>query len=65
MLTAREQGVKGGVWFSLIGKVYFPANLLASHGKVAANRDTAGGISYATPTPSLQSMGCPARKPPM
>ena len=27
MLTALEQGVKGGVWFSLIDKVYAPANL--------------------------------------
>jgi hypothetical protein len=42
MLTALEQGVKGGVWFSLIDKVYAPANLFASYAKVAANRGAAG-----------------------
>jgi len=42
MLTALEEGVKGGVWFSLIDKVYAPANLLASHAKVAANGGAAG-----------------------
>ena len=30
MLTALEQGVKGGVWFSLIDKVYSEKNLLAA-----------------------------------
>jgi RNA-directed DNA polymerase len=42
MLTALEQGVKGGVWFSLIDKVYSAANLFASYAKVAANRGAAG-----------------------
>jgi RNA-directed DNA polymerase len=42
MLTALEQGVKGGVWFSLIDKVYAPANLGAALTKVAANRGAAG-----------------------
>jgi RNA-directed DNA polymerase len=42
MLTALEQGVKGGVWFSLIDKVYAPANLFASYAKVAANGGAAG-----------------------
>ena len=42
MLAALEQGVKGGVWFSLIDKVYSPANLFASYAKVAANRGAAG-----------------------
>jgi RNA-directed DNA polymerase len=42
MLTALEQGVKGGIWFSLIDKVYAPANLLASYAKVAANGGAAG-----------------------
>jgi RNA-directed DNA polymerase len=37
MLTALEEGVKGGIWFSLIDKVYAPANLFASYAKVAAN----------------------------
>lgn len=42
MLTALEQGVKGGVWFSLIDKAYAPANLFASYAKVAANGGAAG-----------------------
>ncbi|MEN6451401.1 MAG: group II intron reverse transcriptase/maturase [Thermoguttaceae bacterium] len=42
MLTALEQGVKGGVWFSLIDKVNAPANLFASYAKVAANGGAAG-----------------------
>jgi RNA-directed DNA polymerase len=42
MLTALEQGVKGGVWFSLIDKVYAPANLAAATAKVVANRGAAG-----------------------
>jgi RNA-directed DNA polymerase len=42
MLTALEQGVKGGVWFSLIDKVYAPANLLAALKKVAKNGGAAG-----------------------
>jgi RNA-directed DNA polymerase len=42
MLTALEDGVKGGVWFSLMDKVYAPANLFASYAKVAANGGAAG-----------------------
>ena len=42
MLTALEVGVKGGVWFSLIDKVYSPANLAAATAKVAANQGAAG-----------------------
>jgi RNA-directed DNA polymerase len=42
MLTALEEGVKGGVWFTLIDKVWSPRNLLASYLKVAANQGTAG-----------------------
>jgi RNA-directed DNA polymerase len=34
--------VKGGVWFSLIDKVYCPTNLHASYTKVAANGGAAG-----------------------
>ena len=42
MLTALEQGVKGGSWFSLIDKVYtFPA-LEAAFRKVEANKGAAG-----------------------
>jgi RNA-directed DNA polymerase len=42
MLTALETGVKGGVWFSLIDKVWAVRNLEASYRKVAANRGAAG-----------------------
>lgn len=42
MLTALEEGVKGGVWFSLIDKVYAPANLLAAFERVARNKGAAG-----------------------
>jgi RNA-directed DNA polymerase len=42
MLTALEEGVKGGIWFSLIDKVSAPANLYASYAKVAANGGAAG-----------------------
>lgn len=42
MLTALDNGVKGGKWFSLIDKVYRPATLLAAWRKVAANAGAAG-----------------------
>ena len=42
MLTALEQGVKGGVWFSLMDKVYSPGNLRAAFTQVKANRGAAG-----------------------
>jgi RNA-directed DNA polymerase len=42
MLTALEQGVKGGKWFSLIDKVYRPENLLSAFARVKANKGAAG-----------------------
>jgi len=42
MLTALEQGVKGGVWFSLIDKVYSTSNLQAAFAKVKTNGGAAG-----------------------
>ena len=42
MLAALERGVKGGVWFSLIDKVYSMSNLRAAFAKVKANRGAAG-----------------------
>ena len=42
MLTALEQGVKGGKWFSLIDKVYRPANLRKAFARVKANQGAAG-----------------------
>jgi RNA-directed DNA polymerase len=47
MLTALEQGVKGGVWFRLIDKVWSERNLLASYSKVAAN-DGVPGVDHVT-----------------
>jgi RNA-directed DNA polymerase len=42
MLTALETGVKGGVWFSLIDKVYAERNLRAACARVEANHGAAG-----------------------
>lgn len=42
MLAALENGVKGGTWFSLMDKVYKPANLRAAFAKVKAKRGAAG-----------------------
>jgi len=42
MLTALKKGVKGGKWFSLMDKVYAPANLRVGFAKVKANRGAAG-----------------------
>jgi RNA-directed DNA polymerase len=47
MLTALETGVKGGKWFSLIDKVWQPANLDAAWRKVRANGG-AGGVDHQT-----------------
>src|SRR5712691_6356424 len=42
MLTALQVGVKGGIWFSLIDKVYKPGNLRAAFAQVKANQGAAG-----------------------
>lgn len=42
MLEALERGMKGGKWFSLIDKVYAPANLNAAFRKVRGNKGGAG-----------------------
>ena len=42
MLTALENGVKGGKWFSLIDKVYRSSTLEAAWRKVRANKGAAG-----------------------
>ncbi len=42
MLTALEQGVKGGKWFSLIDKVYALPNLRQAFARVKANAGAAG-----------------------
>ena len=43
MLTALERGIKGGVWFSLIDKVYRLPNLRNAFARVKANGGAAGG----------------------
>ena len=47
MLTALEQGVKGGQWFSLMDKVFSAKNLAASWARVARN-DGAAGVDHVT-----------------
>src|SRR3954451_22774601 len=47
MLTALEQGVKGGKWFSLIDKVTPESTLGAAFRQVAANR-VAAGVDHVT-----------------
>jgi RNA-directed DNA polymerase len=42
MLTALEDGVRGGKWYSLMDKVYSLRNLRAAFAKVKANRGAAG-----------------------
>lgn len=42
MLTALETGVQGGVWFSLVDKVYAERNLVQAYHRVAANHGCAG-----------------------
>ncbi len=42
MLEALETGVKGGMWFSLMDKVYAVRNLKAAFRKVRANQGAAG-----------------------
>jgi RNA-directed DNA polymerase len=47
MLTALEEGVKGGKWYSLMDKVHRRANLRAAFAKVQAN-DGAAGVDRQT-----------------
>jgi len=47
MLTALEQGVKGGAWYSLMDKVYSPENLLAAFEAVKLNKG-GGGVDHTT-----------------
>ena len=42
MLTALEEGVKGGVWYSLIDKVWLPRNLWSAWSETAANKGSPG-----------------------
>jgi RNA-directed DNA polymerase len=42
MVSALENGVKGGRWYSLMDKVHAPATLAAAWDKVRANGGAAG-----------------------
>lgn len=42
MLTALEQGVKGGCWFRMMDKVFAERNLFAATRRVTANKGAAG-----------------------
>ena len=49
MLTALDEGVKGGRWFSLMDKVHPERNLRAAFDKVASNAGAAG-VDHVTVT---------------
>ena len=61
MLTALEQGVKGGVWFSLIDKVHSWSNLFSSYGKVSANGGSAG-VDHVTVEDFTKKLGANLEK---
>ena len=42
MLTALDEGVKGGKWFRLVDKVFATGNLTSSYSKVAGNQGAPG-----------------------
>ncbi len=56
MLTALENGVKGGVWFSLIDKVYRQDTLLAAAQRVTGRKNKAAGVDHVTPEMFEQRM---------
>ena len=49
MLTALENGVKGGTWFSLIDKVYAETTLYSAARRVTADLKKAAGVDHVTP----------------
>jgi RNA-directed DNA polymerase len=49
MLTALHEGVKGGVWYSLMDKVYPDRTLRAAHTRVASNKGVPG-VDHVTVT---------------
>lgn len=61
MLTALEQGVKGGVWFSLIDKVHSWSNLFSSYEKVSANGGSAG-VDHVTVEDFTKKLGANLEK---
>jgi len=57
MLTALEEGVKGGVWFSLIDKVYAERTLRVAWQHVKANAGAAG-VDHVTVTMYERDLEC-------
>jgi RNA-directed DNA polymerase len=49
MLTALENGVKGGQWFSLIDKVYQEETLYSAARRVTGRKNKAAGVDHVTP----------------
>lgn len=49
MLTALENGVKGGRWFSLIDKVYEEVTLYSAACRVTGRKRKAAGVDHVTP----------------
>jgi len=49
MLTALENGVKGGQWFSLIDKVYREVTLFSAARQVTGRKNKAAGVDHVTP----------------
>lgn len=49
MLTALENGVKGGTWFSLIDKVFAETTLFAAARRMTADPTKAAGVDHVTP----------------
>lgn len=49
MLTALENGVKGGTWFSLIDKVFHETTLQAAARHVTRDHRKAAGVDHVTP----------------
>jgi len=56
MLTALEQGVKGGRWYSLIDKVYAPATLQAAAQWVTREAGKAAGVDHVSPAHFAQRL---------
>jgi len=56
MLTALENGVKGGTWFSLIDKVFDETTLHAAACHVTADRRKAAGVDHVTPARFARKM---------
>lgn len=56
MLTALENGVKGGVWFSLIDKVYREETLNSAAHRVTGRKNKAAGVDHVTPEMFEQRM---------